>query len=379
MKTLLLVVNVGWFFMSHRLPIAIAAKNAGYRVHVAAALDAELDQGTESKLSDLGIVLHRLRFSRSGANPIELLRDFIDILRLYLRVRPDVVHLVTLKPLLLGGVAAKLARIKHVVLAVPGRGSVFSAKGLLATFRRWAALVFYRLAYRPGRNRVIVQNVEDRNYFLSRGVFSEADVHLIRGSGVDIRAFMPAPELQSEPLVVFASRMLKEKGVEDFVAAAEELGKREIRARFALVGDADPGNPHSHTRNELEAWAASGVVEWWGYRSRMCDVFGACQVVCLPTYYGEGVPKALIEAAACARPIVTSDIPGCRDIVRDGYNGFLIKPRDVQGIADAIEKLLRNRELRQRMGVNGRRLVESEFSLEKVISQTLDVYREFVS
>ena len=373
---LLIVVNVGWFFLSHRLPLAIAARRAGYEVHVATALDPELDRSTAEQLAGHGLIFHPLRLSRSGAHPFELLRDFVDLVKLYRRLAPDLIHLVALKPLLLGGLAAKLTGQRGVVLAVPGRGSVFSTRGFVAAVRRWTALLMYKLAYAKRRTRVIIQNIEDRQYFVSRRIFSEEDVRLIRGSGVDIARFTPQPEPAEPCTALLASRMLREKGIEDFVAAAAVLKGRGTPARFVLVGDPDRGNPQSHSREELAAWRDRGIVEWWGFRADMSEVFRGAHIVCLPTYYGEGVPKVLIEAAACGRPIVTTDTPGCRDIVRHGQNGLLVKPRDVAGLADALERLIADANLRRVMGSQARRIVETEFSVDRVTRQTLDIYRE---
>lgn len=376
-KRLLFVVNTGWFFISHRLPVAIAAKAKGYEVHVAAALDSSLDRDTAAVLAAKDIKLHRLSFSRSGAHPLELLRTFRELARLFRALRPHIVHLVTLKPVLMGGIAARMSGIANVVLAIPGRGTVFSTRGFVSTLRRWCALALYRLAYRRHRNKVIFQNVEDRDYFVARRVFSSRDVRLIRGSGVDLNEYRATSESTDTTLVVLASRMLKEKGIADFVEAARLLRLDGVTARFALVGDPDHGNPHSHSLEELESWHRSGYVEWWGYRKDMQAVFSQCHVVCLPTYYGEGLPKVLIEAAACARPIVTTDTPGCRDIVRHGLNGYVVKPRDIQALCAALRQLIKDRSLRQEMGKKGRALVEAEFSVDIVVRATLEVYGEF--
>jgi glycosyltransferase involved in cell wall biosynthesis len=374
----LIVVNVGWFFVSHRLPVALAAKEAGYEVHVATALDEKLDRKTPDLLEKHGIALHEMRFSRSGAGASEFVRDIADLWRLFRRVRPDVVHLVALKPLLLGGAVARVLGLPGVVMAVPGRGSVFSATGFVAACKRRLALMAYKWAYSPGRTRVIVQNIEDRGYFVSRGIFRQGEMRLIRGSGANVHAFTPAAEARGKSTIVLASRMLKEKGVEDFVSAAARLKQRGHDVRCVLVGAPDHGNPHSHSQEELEAWAASGAVEWWGHRSDMSAVFAEASIVCLPTYYGEGVPKVLIEAAACGRPIVTTDTAGCRDVVRNGINGLLVAPRDVDGLCTALETLLRDASLRQSMGLRGREIAESEFDVERVVQQTLDVYRELL-
>lgn len=377
-RKLLFVVNVGWFFVSHRLPLALAAQADGYEVHLATALDPEIDRDTEQQLAQHGIILHKLEFSRSGADPRELLRTTWQLRRLCRRLAPTIVHLVTLKPLLLGGLAARLAGIRSVVFAVPGRGPVFSGSGFIARLRRGCVLLMYRWIYRPGLHRVIVQNVEDRDYFIRKRVFRHQDMRLIRGSGVDVTQFVPAPEPPGPPVVVLASRMLRQKGIVQFVAAARTLRAKGVSARFVLVGVPDSGNPDSHTAEELSEWQRCGAIEWWGFRRDMSAVFAASHLVCLPTYYGEGVPKVLIEAAACARAIVTTDTPGCRDIVQDGYNGLLVPPRDERALADAIESLLGDGERRREMGGNGRRRVEEQFGLEGVTSQTLAIYEEML-
>jgi glycosyltransferase involved in cell wall biosynthesis len=373
-KRLLFIVNVDWFFVSHRLPIALAAKRLGYEVHLAAAFDAD----TRARLESLGITTHPMRFSRSGSNPFELLRDLRNIRRLLEQFRDGIAHLVTLKPVLLGGIAARLVGVPRVVLAIPGRGTVFSAHGWVAAIRRCAALLAYRLAYAPQRTKVIVQNVEDFDYFVLRRIFERQDVRLIRGSGADIEHFKVQAEPAGPLSVVFASRLLREKGVSDFVAAATLLKRRHASVRFVIVGDPDPGNPHSHTSQELEAWVAQGSVEWWGFRADMDNVFAGAHLVCLPSYYGEGVPKVLIEAAACGRAIVTTDMPGCRDIVKHGGNGLLVPARDPAALAEAIQTLLTDPELRAEMGRRGRALVEAEFSTDTVSRQTLAIYEELL-
>lgn len=379
-KRLLFVVNVGWFFVSHRLPIGIAAKKAGYDVHVFAALDPRLDKDTLKTLNAAGLSLHEAPFSRSGYHPFELLRDLRALWRLLRELKPEVVHLVTLKPVLLGGVVARLAGVRRVVIAIPGRGSVFSSKGLRAAARRGLGLLGYRIAYRRGVNKIIIQNAEDRDYFVSKGTFASEDTRLIRGSGVDVRAFHVADEPTSSPVVVvLASRMLREKGIADFVDAANILRSRGVNARFRLVGEPDAGNPHSHTAEELRAWSRGGAVDWIGFKADMAAVFAQSHIVCLPTYYGEGVPKVLIEASASAKPIVTTDTPGCRDIVRHGYNGLLVAPRRPDLLANALTELIDDKEKRLAMGRNGRALVEQEFRIEIVVQQTLDVYEELLA
>jgi glycosyltransferase involved in cell wall biosynthesis len=289
---------------------------------------------------------------------------------------PDMVHLISIKPVLLGGVVSRFLDIKAVVFAIPGRGTVFSAQGMLAAVRRELVMLAYRLAYRPGKTRVIVQNAEDSEYFIAHRTFLRRDVRLIRGSGVDLRRFEPRPERQGIPVVVFASRMIREKGVEEFVAAAREVKQRGLEARFVLVGEPDPGTAGSYTSKELRELAEGGVVEWWGFRGDMETVFAESHIVCLPTFYGEGVPKVLIEAAAAGRAIVTTDTPGCRDIVQDGQNGLLIPPKDAHRLASAIGDLLADPVQRRQMGENGHQRARREFDVNTVVAQTMDVYAE---
>jgi glycosyltransferase involved in cell wall biosynthesis len=370
------VVNVGWFFVSHRLALATGAMELGDEVNVAASLQGDLDLGTNSIFAKAGIRFHELHFSRSGSGPLELVRNISELTRLFRRVEPDIIHLITLKPVLLGGIVSRFIGIKGVVMAIPGRGSVFSARGLIASLRRWLVLWSYRLAYRAGNTRVIVQNTEDRDYFVGNRIFKSADVRLIRGSGVDLRRFEFRPEPQGTPVIVLASRMLREKGVEDFVAAARELKRSGHVARFVLVGEPDPGNPGTHTREQLEAWARHGAVEWWGFRPDMENVFAECHLVCLPTFYGEGVPKVLIEAAAAGRAIVTTDIPGCRDIVQHDHNGLLVPPHDARQLASALGSLISDPVRRRAMGAQGHLRAKQEFDVRIVVEQTLQVYSE---
>jgi glycosyltransferase involved in cell wall biosynthesis len=371
----LYVVNVGWFFVSHRLALATSAVALGDEVHVAATLQGPLDSHTRGILAAAGISFHELHFSRSGSSPFELARNVAELGCLFRRVKPDIVHLITLKPVLLGGIVSRFMGIKAIVLAIPGRGSVFSAQGALSKLRRWLVASSYRLAYGT-RTRVIVQNAEDGDYFVRQGIFKSQHVRLIRGSGVDLSRFEFRPEPAGKPVVVLASRMLKEKGVEDFVGAAMELKRSGQDARFVLVGEPDPGNPGSLTRAELAAWADSGAVEWWGFRPDMETVFAESHLVCLPTFYGEGVPKVLIEAAAVGRAIVTTDIPGCRDIVQDGVNGLLVPPRNAQRLASALGSLLSDPIRRREMGIQGARRAKKEFDVRIVVDETLRLYSE---
>jgi glycosyltransferase involved in cell wall biosynthesis len=224
------------------------------------------------------------------------------------------------------------------------------------------------------KSRVIVQNPTDQALLCRLGIVNPRQVTLIRGSGVDTDRFAPCPEPAGKPIVMLASRLLWPKGVGVFVEAARQLLRAGVEARFVIVGEGDEENPSSIPRSQLEAWNAEPGIEWWGRQTDMPAIYGQAQIVCLPSHYGEGVPKALIEAASCGRPIVTTDAPGCRDIVEQGINGYLVPVRDSAAVAEAIQRLLGDPDLRLRMGRAGRNRVQKIFSIDRVIAETLAVY-----
>jgi glycosyltransferase involved in cell wall biosynthesis len=370
---ILFVVNDAPFFVSHRLALGIGARDAGYDVHVATPPGAAV-----AKILEQGLSHHEIRINRSGRNPWREAKTIEELRVLYARLAPDIVHHVTPKPILYGSIAARLARVPGVVNAVSGLGYVFLAPGARAALIRAGVRSGYRFAFANPNSRTIFQNDEDRAIFLEPESPAWRRSVLIRGSGVDTKRFAAKAEPGGDPLVLLPSRMLRDKGVVEFVQAARALRGRGVRARFVLVGDSDPGNPAAIPRAELEAWQREGVVEWWGFRNDMPQVLAAAHVVCLPSYR-EGLPLALVEAAASGRPIVTTDAPGCREIVKHGQNGLLVPPRDADALAGALMKLIVDAGERAHMGARGRQMVEAEFSIEHVLAATLSVYRDLTA
>jgi glycosyltransferase involved in cell wall biosynthesis len=366
---LLYLVTEDWYFCSHRLPLARAAREAGFDVSVATRLRDHADEIRAAGVEPLPIGL-----SRRSVNPWRELRSLLEIVRAYRSVRPDIVHHVALKPVVYGSLAARAAGVRSVVNALAGLGYVFSSRDRRARLVRPAVEAAFRTVLDRPNNRLIVQNHDDRDFLVNEGVVDARRAVLIRGSGVDASRFVPAPEREGVPLVVLPARMLRDKGVFEFVAAAERLKGDGVAARFALVGDSDPDNPASIPEATLRRWVESGAVEWWGWRDDMVSVFQQCHIACLPSYR-EGLPKALIDAAACGRPIVTCDVPGCREVVREGENGLLVPPRDSAALAAALRRLLEDPALRRVMGERARARAVAEFSIERVIEQTLAVYR----
>jgi glycosyltransferase involved in cell wall biosynthesis len=371
---ILLVTNADWYFWSHRLPLARALQTLGCGVTVAAAAE----RGYGAAIEGAGFQFHPLRLRRRSTAVHRELQTVLELYRLYRQERPDLVHHITIKPILYGSVAAGWAGVPAVVNTIPGLGYTFSGSGPGRLLLQGVVSLAYRVALSGRRTRVIFQNPDDHQQFVSRGVVPSDRCVVIRGSGVDIFTFSPLPEPPGPPVVLLASRLLWDKGVEEFVSAARELRGRGCTCRMVLVGSPDRENPRSVTPADIAAWQGEGTIEWWGHRDDMPGVLGQSTIVVLPSYYREGVPKILLEAAACGRPVITTDVPGCREAVVDGKSGLLVPPRDPLALADAIVLLLRDAKLRAAMGARGRAMVEAEFSEERVVSETLGVYRELL-
>jgi glycosyltransferase involved in cell wall biosynthesis len=360
-------------FYSYRIEMARAAREAGFDVHIAAP------EGKASKtLLNEGFHFHNVPMTRSGLHPWKELTTIAALFRLYRKLRPDLVHHLRLKPVLYGGLAAYGARVPAVVGLLTGLGYVFIAETRKATVIRKLVTWSCKVAFRHCNQRIIFQNPDDQFVFVENKILPARQTALIKGSGVDVNVYVPTPERDGVPLVVLASRMLRDKGVDEFVGAAGNLRQAGVRARFVLVGETDPGNPTAISAEQLRQWAESGVVEWWGHQANMKDVLAQAHIVCLPSLR-EGVPKVLIEAAACGRAIVTTDAPGCREIVRNGENGLLVPVRDRRALAEALRLLIENAPLRATMGSKGRELVVREFSVERVVRETLGVYRDLLA
>jgi glycosyltransferase involved in cell wall biosynthesis len=357
-------------FYSHRLPMALAAKAEGHEVVVAAR-----EGGHGDRIRAAGLRFIPLPWRRSSVNPFYELYMVSRIVRLYAAERPDLVHHVSAKPILYGSFAAAVCGVPAVVNALIGLGFVFISDSLKARALRGLVCRALRAAFSVRNSVVIFQNEDDRGLFVGGGIVAADKTVLIRGSGVDTVHFAPSPEPEGAPLVVLPGRMLWDKGVGEFVEAARLLALEGVRARFALVGDRDEENPAAVPAARLAEWKDAGVVEWWGHRADMLEVYSQASVVCLPSYR-EGLPKALMEAAACARPLVAADVPGCREVVRHEDTGLLVPVRDGRATADALRRLLADGALRRRLGASARRLAVEEFAQEKVVAQTLKVYRE---
>lgn len=371
---ILFVINQAAFFVSHFLHLAEGARAAGYEVAVAAPPGPGADI-----INVKGFMLYTLNLNRKSTNIFQEIRTFLSILHVYRAVHPDLVHQFSIKPVLYGGVAARLTRIPAVVSTITGLGFIFIAAGWKAKLRRAVVTMAYRAALGLKNFQVIFENPDDRQLFFDNGLLKPENAKLIRGAGVDVEAFPYTPEPHADlPLVVLAARMLWDKGVAEFVQAAQQLRSAGVKARFVLVGGADPGNPKSIGEQQLQQWQAAGTVEWWGERRDIAAIFAGANIVCLPSYR-EGLPKVLLEAASCGRAIITTDVSGCREVVRHGDNGLLVAARKSKPLAEALAQLLGDAEMRRKMGLRGRERAVAEFSEAYVNRRTLAVYRELLN
>ena len=373
-KKLLFVVNVDWFFVSHRLDIAKQAIKYGYEVHIATGI-TDMSQ----LLVESGLKVHPLKLHRSNSGFFSLLQEFIQIYSVIREVSPSIVHLVTIKPVLLGGIASRLTKVPVLVSAVSGLGYIFVSAGIASYLRKKLVLMLYRTAFGHKNQSVIFQNLDDREQLkkVVKNIVSRSLI--IPGSGVDLSVYVYSPLPSGIPIVMLASRLLKDKGVYEFVKAAQIVNQSQKIAHFVLVGEPDPLNPSTVTKSELDHWKERGTIELVGWSSAMHDLISSASIVALPSFYGEGLPKILIEAAACGRAVVTTDHPGCRNAIEDGITGLLVPVRDANALAKAIMSLLDNPKRCAEMGRAGRRRAEKLYDENLVVEKHMDIYQGLLS
>jgi glycosyltransferase involved in cell wall biosynthesis len=371
MLKILLFANTDWYLYNFRLSLAKDLRDQGHEVILLSP------PGDFQKfLQENGFQLISFPFSRQGINPLYEIWTLWQLIRIYRRVQPDIVHHFTIKPVIYGSLAAHLLRIRGVINSITGLGHLFIDPSPVTRLLRLVAKWLYRISLR--NTQVIFENPEDRDIFIKNRLLKAECSHLIMGTGVDVEKFHPANKHNDVPVVLFSSRMLVTKGVLEYMEAVRILKKNGFKARFALAGTTDPGNPASVTDELIESWKQSGLVEWWGWREDMPNTLAQTDIFCLPSYR-EGVPNALIEACACGLPIVTTDVPGCRDVVTNGVNGLLVPVRNAFALANALETLLTSPDLRQAMGTAGRETAINKFSITKVNAENLSVYKILLS
>jgi glycosyltransferase involved in cell wall biosynthesis len=376
---LLFVVNADWFFTSHRLPLAKACIAAGFDVGLCAGGG---DPNARLEIERAGIRFEPMPIERGGTRPHQELRTLAALVRVYRKFRPDLVHHVTIKPVIYGSLVARALGARGIVNAVTGLGYAFIPRaedGLPHRALRRSLWLAYRAALDGARTRVIFQNEDDRGTFVDRRLVAHERSVIVRGSGVDFSLFAPTPLPEGPFVALMPARLLLDKGVAEFVAAASLLKRRWPDARFVLLGRIDPGNPAAIGRDQVESWVGQGLVEWWGHceHREMPPVLAKAHVVVLPSYR-EGLPLALAEAAAAGRACITTDVAGCRDTVVHGETGWLVPARDSNALARALEAALGDRAETERRGRKAAVFARERFGIESVISSTLAVYRDLL-
>lgn len=372
-KKLFMVVNVDWFFLSHRKEIALAAQKAGWEVAIVTA-----DTGRLKEIEALGLRTVDLPMSRSGMNILQELRTLCFLWKLYRKERPDVVHHVGMKTILWGTLAARFAQVRGVVNAISGLGGFFAEenKGLLT---RLMPKVL-RFAHHRKNLLCIFQNDDDKGLYIKHGIISAGQARFIKGSGVNLNDFRYTPEPEEGKLkVVLTARMIVEKGIFVLTEAAEKFRPKYGEAvEFQLIGGLDD-HPGAITEEQLQEVCDGQYIRWLGYRTDVKALLMQCHIVAFPSYYMEGLPKSLIEADAVGRPVITCNSVGCKEAVIDGYNGFLIPTRDVDALAEKLDRLLSDKMLRRQMGRNSREYAEKYFSIDSVVEKHLAIYKELIN
>ncbi len=364
---LLFYVTEDWYFLSHRLPLAQAAMNEGYEVVLVTNITS-----FRSEIEKYGVRVIPFSGDRKSINPFNMALQVLKLKRVIAQEKPDLLHLVSLKPMLIGGLAALNIKSVKVVNTLTGLGWSFSSKKVIAsTISKVLSVLLKRLLR---ESDTIVQNEEDYQWLIALGV-PENKVKLIKGSGVDVKVFLPSKSKNKVPVVTCAARMIVEKGILDFIDAAKILKRRGVAAKFQLIGSSDAGNRSAVPEAYLIDCQEKGYISWLGHRTDIAELLQQSDIACLPSFYREGVPKVLLEAAAVGLPIVTTDWVGCREVVQHGHNGVLVPIKNPVALADALEEVILNVDKRQRMGEESRKMVLEGFTLEQVINQTLYIYK----
>ncbi len=371
-----MVVTEDWYFLSHRLGLAESARRSGIRVTIATAPGERAHE-----IRDAGFEHLTFPLERRSVQPLRELRTLRSLTALMRQRRFDLIHLVAAKPILYGNIAAALSGGPPVLSAIAGLGYLYLGDGAGRMVLRTAYETTFQTLVRTRQNaRVLVQNPDDAELLRARKMARPDQIVVVAGSGVDIERFAPSPEPEGSPIVVLMhSRMLWDKGVGELVEAARLLRQRSVPDFVVrLVGEPDPHNPAAIGREQLRRWSERGEVEWLGRRDDIPSELRRCHVACLPSYR-EGAPLSLIEAAAAARPIVATDVPGCREVVRHEDNGLLVAARNAPALAAALERMIRDPLLRRRMGARGRERAERELSTRLVHGRIIATYFEMLA
>ena len=368
---ILYVVNIDKFFLSHRIDIADKAKSL-FKVHLATKF--ELD---EKIFKRKNISIHQLNIDRSSFGFISNFITMINILKILIEVRPNIVHFISIKPVVIGGIISRLVPSITKIFSITGLGSAFIGDSILSKIKFNLLLFLYKIALNQKKCEVIFQNKNDLNLLLNNTNLKKSNCELIPGSGLSLKKFKPKKFNFKNPIVMFPARMIGHKGIFEFVNAARILKTKKIRARFVLVGDIDKDNPSSIKRDLIKQWENENIVEYWGYKEQMSNILSLATIIVLPSYR-EGFPKVLMEAAAVGRPSITTNVPGCKDAVIHNYTGILIPVRNSRKLVSEIKNLLNNKSKIKKMGKNARDYALKNFDINRIVSSHIKIYKKAI-
>lgn len=371
---IIIIVNDLKFFLSHRLPIAEALLNKGFEVSIGYGDQGEVDIKV---LEQKGFNLKLIPLHRGSINLFKDIKSFIYLWKFIIKEKPILAHFVTIKPYLYGGIISRFTGVKCVVAAVSGLGSLFISNKFKNRALRLILFLLYKIAFNHFNQKIIFHNSEDVRLLKKWGVLEIEKVCLIKGSGVNLRDFTNLKEPTGIPVVCFAARLLRDKGVNEYFLAAKLLKERGINAKFLIVGDLDSKNPSGLDLKDLNTLKSQKIVKFLGYVNDIPKLYSRSNIICLPSYR-EGLPKSLVEAAAASRAVVTTDVAGCKDAIIPNKTGILVPVRDHKKLANALQWLIQNPQKRISMGKEGRKFAEKEFPIEKIVQKHIDIYQELI-
>lgn len=371
-KKLLFICNDDWFFLSHRISIAKEAIENGYKVYLAAKLSS-----SEKEIRELGIILKPISIDRCKSNFFGSLVLFFQILSLIYEIKPKIIHAITIKPVIFGGIASRIYNKGSFVASISGLGYLFISKKIKDRILKFLVIILYKFALNQKSLKVIFQNSNDLNFMRKACNLSSNKIVLIKGSGVDLNFFKPQKYVLENNNILFASRLLRTKGVIEFYRSALQLKSKKYQ--FLLAGKIDKQGPDRISLDQINSWEQEGILKYLGDVKNIRDLIIDSEIVVLPSYYGEGLPKILIEAAACGKPIITTDHPGCRDAVKENISGLLIPIKDSNALSLAVQKIMNSASLRKSMGFAAREFAISNFDINFVVKKHIEIYKSLIS
>ena len=371
MYKILFIVNDDSFFVSHRLPLAINAQKEGFEVHILSSISNEC-----SEIYNHQFKINKLNLEKTSINPINFLKSLYKVIKTLINVKPDVLHLITLKPIIWGGLASKIFNPKVVIASVTGLGQIYSDHKLSSLLIKKLIEILYRIAFSEKSNKYFIfQNKYDKKYIQKLLKLDSNKITITNGAGVYLNHYKSEPFPKGEPVFLFASRLLKAKGVLEFIDAANFVKN----AKFLIAGKFDPLNRDSIDKKNLDRFIDEGKIKYLGYIEDICKLINQSSVIVLPSYYGEGLPKILIEASACGRPIITTNLPGCKDTVIDKLSGYLIPARSPKILAEKMNTFVKYPGIIITMGRESRKLAEKKFDINEVIKKHMILYKSFLN